>query len=88
MNPSQLGELIAPLAIALLLLAAIQFAARRRVAPRRPTPDSRHVLRGFAKKGAPTAVIARSARVPQDIVNLALYVEQRRAPRRRAAGGA
>lgn len=85
MNPSQVGELIIPLAVALVLLSAIKFVARRTTSVRRPKAPAHTVLRNFAKKGAPTAVISRSARVPHDVVNLALYVEQRRSQGRRAA---
>jgi hypothetical protein len=89
MNPAMIGELLLPLAAALVLLTSIKLATRKPAIAKMKRPQAqttaRPAMRAFAKKGASVATISQSTRTPHDVVSLALYVEQRRLSGHRAA---
>lgn len=80
------ADLLPVLVAALTLLLVVRGATRRGAAARRePTPSrgANAELRALVARGASVTAISRDARVPHDVVSLAVHLEQRRTRARR-----
>ena len=89
---AQVPDLVPVLVAALTLLLVVRGALRRPASPRATTPTPRGAnaeLRALLAKGATVTAISRDARMPHDVVSLAVHLEmhRRRAPRAMAGFG-
>jgi hypothetical protein len=88
---STMQEMILPLLFALLALSVAELLMRRWI--RGPNNDmrttgQRRAMHTHLSRGTPVNRISREARMPHDVVGLALYVERNREKARRAAPSA
>lgn len=88
---SVMPEMVLPLLLCLLALTVAEVVMRRWI--RGPSNDmrttgQRHVMQAHMSRGTPLDRISREARVPHDVVGLAMYVERNREKARRAAPSA